>query len=145
MIVKLLTAPTERLKSPVRLGLALPTKTCSLTQMTPSNPNSSSTCMTPTNLCKTLTHLTKSDPAKRIWSLIRAYGQTSFFIMTKQRSRHKQATHIHHSYQQSTQSHVKHSIPVTIDNIVNTTLPLLASACCFTVSSQYDVRVVSWL
>ena len=76
--VKLLTAPTARLKSPVRLGLAPPSKTGSLTQMTPSNPNSNLTCTAPTNLRKTLTHLTKSDPAKQIQSLIRTYGQTSF-------------------------------------------------------------------
>ena len=77
-IVKLLTAPTARLKSPVRLGIAPPSKTGSLTQLTPSNPNSNPTRMTPTNLRKTLTHLTQSDPAKRIRSLIRTYGQTSF-------------------------------------------------------------------
>ena len=78
--VKLLTAPTARLKSPVRIGIAPPSKTSSLTQLTPSNPNSSSTCMTPTNLRKTLTHLTQSDPANRNRSLIWTYGQASFFI-----------------------------------------------------------------
>ena len=85
--VKLLTAPPARLKSPVRLGIAPPSKTGSLTQLTPSNPNSSPTRMTPTNLRKTLTHLTQSDPANRIRSLIRTYGQTSFHIMTGRRSR----------------------------------------------------------
>ena len=75
--VKLLTAPTARLKSPVRLGLAPPSKTGSLTQMTP-NPNSNPTRAIPASLHKTLTHLTKSDPANQTWLLIWPYGQTSF-------------------------------------------------------------------
>ena len=75
--VKLLTVPTAQLKSPVRLGLAPPSKTGSSTQMTP-NPNSNLTRTTPSNLRKALTPLTSSDPANRIWSLIRAYGQTSY-------------------------------------------------------------------
>ena len=73
-LFNLLTAPTARPKSPVRLGPAPPSKTGSLTQTIPSNPNSSLTRMTPTNLRKTLTHLTQSDSANRIWSLILTYG-----------------------------------------------------------------------
>ena len=75
--VKLLIAPaTAQLKSPVQVGLAPPRKTRSLTQMIP-NPLSNLTRPTPTNLCRTLTHLTKSDPEKLIRSLIRPYCQTS--------------------------------------------------------------------
>ena len=80
LAVKLLTAPTARLKSPVQLGLAPPSKTGSLTQMTP-NPNYNLTRTAPMNLRKTLTHLTSSDPAKRIRSLIRTYGQTSYIYI----------------------------------------------------------------
>ena len=117
--VKLLTVLTARLKSPVRLGLTLPTKTGSLTQTTPSNPNSSSTCTTPTNSRKALTHLThltKLDPAKQIRSLIWTYSQTSFYIMTGQRSCHKKTMHMNSPSQQSIHSHVNVA-PINIDNI----------------------------
>ena len=99
--VKLLTAPTAQLKSPVKLGIAPPSKTGSLTQLTP-NPNFSLTRMTPTNLRKTLTHLTQSGPAKRIRSLIRTYDQTSYiYIMTEQQARHKRALTCIHSLNQT--------------------------------------------
>ena len=69
-------APKARLKSPLQLGITPPSKTGSLTQMTPSNPSSN---LTPANLRKALTHLTSSDLAKHIRSLIRTYRQTPLY------------------------------------------------------------------
>ena len=78
-LVKLLTAHKARLKSPIRLGLALASNIDlnpkSLTQLTPSNPSTGLTPLTPANLSNALTHLTRSNPAKQIRLRIRTYGQ----------------------------------------------------------------------